>query len=644
MIPTIFCQACQAYIGPTAAKCSGCGRDRGDHEIMPGGDQPLWQKQKENVIFTRPVVNGDRIYLNWWTYHSGGGVAALDRQSGERVWEHHTKDRAEGGVALQENHLYFGTFGFLGKGASLYCYNLKGDLEWKEDLPGGTRSAPLMQEARLFIGSTDGQILCFDNRSGKPVRLDSSVPTMAEEIWLTMVDRDLLAFSRGGQVMAIDPSRLQPRWPKLLDLGTRITTPPCAINTDVYIGIEGGRLARLDTRRKKMKIFADGWEKDLRAAPVHADGRMLVGAKDRHLWAFNMDGIEAWEKSKFNHSIVNSSYVEGGLAIVTANGGEVACLELETGREVWRYQLEVDRGLMTPPLLDDGVVYTGSDAGHLVALPWHLGRYSWAADHLKERKQLFEAGCCYAAAVNRATPPAERQRLYEKAEGCWGELGEPEWAARMWDGLGEEREAAKAYARAAETYRGLENDKGAEFFIRASGYYWRLADGQAEADNCNNEAAKLAKMPNLRLVGWNVPRMTQGRKDFISFRVENIGYAPARNLNFSLACSLKEPVSCSIPAPLMPLSYYEITIEITPTKPEDSLIIEAEYVDEEMRQPPFSSKVALDIEAAPAPHVIKMGDMVMGDVTVVNPNNEPVEFVVGDQVMSKVKVILGNTE
>ena len=292
-------------------------------------------------------------------------------------------------------------------------------------------------------------------------------------------------------------------------------------------------------------------------------------------------------------------------------------------------------------VLADGVVYVGTDTGQVYALPWHLGKYDWAAERLERTHRSYEAGVFYAVVAHSTHSINDRENLYRKAETRWDAIGESEWAARMWEGLAHEKRAADAYCRAAESHRGRDNRQAAEYYYSASRLYWRLDDMAAQADQSAKQAAKLGRWPDIRLKVRNNPRMTQGKTGMISFRAENIGYGPARNLFFSLGGSLIQPVDCKVATPLLPDSYFDISLEIVPTKSTDSLRVEAEYGSDEIRKIPFSSQLSMTIEAGAPPHKIKAGDSVMGKLKIVNPNNEPVEIEIGDRVGTEVEIVLG---
>jgi hypothetical protein len=396
----------------------------------------------------------------------------------------------------------------------------------------------------------------------------------------------------------------------------------------------------LDVQAKKHSVLANGLGR-VTAPPARSADTIFVGAHDHHLHAYDLKGgHELWKSEPFEHGISSAPFAQDGLVAVCINQSGIALLNAKTGGLVWHFPVDKDVKLLSDALLAEGVIYAGTDGGQVLALPWHLGKYEKAAVHLAAMKKKLEAAVFYATAANHIYSPVERDALYHQAAECWDELGESEWAARMWDGLAQEEKAAAAYCRAAESHRGRDNRLAAEFFYSASRLYWRL-DLASQADTCAKQAAKLGRWPDIRLKERINPRMTQGKAGVISFRAENIGYSPARNLYFSLGGSLIRPEDCRVTAPLQKDSYFEISLEIVPTKAMDTLIVEAQYGSDESRPIPFSSQLSMTIEAAPPPHKIKAGDSVMGKLKIVNPNNEPIEVEIGDRVGTDVEIYLG---
>ena len=637
-IPTLFCPRCQTYLGSYTQVCL-CGWERSDHERLPEPGQPLWSARLEGVVHGA-LVAGDLVIFHYGDRNAKGGVCAFHRGTGKRSWSFETSHSVKAGIVHFEACLFFATCGFLGSGAALYCLELDtGQLRWKQPIGAGVWSKPVVEEARLYIAQEDGTIRGFDNRQGAPLSHEyMSLPR--GQVWLEKVDHTIIALSRSGQILFLNPQGLNSLWNKPLDVGCEITSAPCKAGKKLFFGGRDGQVIELDISTRKHSVFASGLDRVV-AAPAYSRERLFVGAHDHHLHAFDVYTEKAWKSPAFEHSLSSAPFVGDGLVVAGVNQSGVALLDASSGELAWHFPVGKDVKLLSDPVLADGVIYVGTDTGQVLALPWHLGKYKWAAGWLERANRWSEAALFYAVSAHNAISLDVRESLYRNAETCWDAIGQSESAARMWEGLAHEKRAADAYCRAAESRRGRDNRQAAEYYYSASRLYWRVEGMAAQADQCAREAAKLGRWPDIRLKARNNPKMTQGKTGMISFRAENIGYGPARNLFFTLGGSLSKPAECRIATPLQKDSYYEITLEIVPTKATDSLMVEAEYGSDETRQIPFSSQLSMTIEAGPPAHKIKAGDSVMGKLKIVNPNNEPIEVEIGDRVGTEVEIVLG---
>lgn len=638
MHPGIFCTQCQAYLGPTAAACSGCGRQRPLCERFTEPGQPFWRAALDSPPRGRPIVTDEAVIIPWGKRGGGGGVVSLSRATGEQQWQIETKNVVEGGMALAGDCLIFGTLGFAG--GELRCCRLDGRQDWRAALSGGVWSSPLVEGVRVYVGTDDGKIQCFDLRTGELLPNWSYILPHGRN-WLGMVAGALIAVAERGEIHALDPLRAAPLWHSPVRVEGKITSSPAIEKGVAYFGLEGGRVFALNLRDQSLRLLAQGYQSVV-ATPAWANECLYIGAHDHFLHVLEAgSGKELWSR-EFPHSISAAPFVGEGIVVVAVNGGEVHVLDAKTGEPVGKFEMGALVRLPSDPLLQEGVIYLGGDDGQFYALPWHLGNYGRAGQLEERRGRLFVAGEFYTTAAYFTSSLDERERLYRQAETCW--VREPEWAARLWEGLVRECEAADAYCRAAELQRGRDASLAAEYYYRASRLCWRLDDRLADAERCAKEAAMLGRWPRLRLSPWNVPKMTQGQPGSCTIRLENIGYMDATDIYLNLGGSLLRPVDCKILTPLPKDSYFDITLEIVPTRANNNLRVQADYPIDPSRGRILQVIRDTQIEADAPPHKIKMGDIVGGVVRIIAKNGEPVEIEAGDQVMTSLDIILGEED
>lgn len=656
MLPTLFCPKCNAFIGPTAPTCRHCHWQRPENSGQGAAvsGQPLWTTHLDAPVLGRLAVASDLIIFGYGEGYDYGGAAAFDLHSGQLRWKRDVSSRVVGGLRVDGEQVFFGS------ADEIVCCRLQdGEILWRSPLPDGTSTLPLVTEARIYVGrDRGGQIYAFDRRSGETLPgWPQTLPQVKRPVHLAWLRGHLVAVSKDGCIYILDVSSRHPGIRKVIKRCERPTAPtkeeerltaPAAGEDRLYIGSDAGRIFTLD-HVENLKTLAEGLPKII-APPVYADGRLYVGTFVRSLHALDAHtGQQIWVQENFPHSISSAPLVWQGLVFAIINGDGLRVFDAETGEAVWHFPIENwRRGLATSPvMLPNGSVAFGTDGGKICALPWHLGQYDRAAEHQYRRKKFLDAAKLFVlAATTISTRPQTRQEWYKRAGNSWRHLGQPEWAARLWEALGKEYEAAQDYERAAEFQRGRNNWQAAGFFYKASRLYWRVDNAQEKADQCAVSAAKLGRWPLLRLKPRNVPRMTQGKPAIIQIRVENIGYAPADRLKLSLGGSLLRPVDAQILDPLPQDSHFDVLLEVIPTKASDTLSLEALYNNAASPHlHPFKTPVLhIPIDAVKPPHKIKIGDSIQGKVKIVNPDNEPVEFEMGDNIHTEVEVVLGSSD
>jgi outer membrane protein assembly factor BamB len=629
MLPVIFCPDCQTYLGLQADACPACGRARLASECLPEPQHPLWQGQVGGPVHSA-VIAGDLVIFNTGASGQPGGVYAFHRERGEPRWSFPSHYPVEAGASLFQDRLYFGTCGFVYGGAELVCLRaVDGTLIWKRELTGGIWSAPVVDEARVYVGLDDGQVLCFDNRTGMPL-CNQPVGLPRGRVWLERLEHDLIALSNKGQVLVLNPMGLESLWPAPVDVGMPITSPPCSAAGHAFFGCKDGQMMSLDLRTRKVNRIARV-PGNIVSAPA-CFGEVLyfgaVGQDTHYLYAFDGNSIrEIWSSPDLGHSLCSQPFAAGDLVVAAVAKTGMVLLEARTGALAWIYPVETEAHMFSHPVLSRGVIYAGDDQGKVFALPWHLGKYEWAARIRQARNELVEAGTFYVLAAQHVNKASKKEEFYQQAVDCWHEDGRMELAGHLWEGLVEEEKAAEAYKEAGRLWTGKDNQRAAEYYNLAAQLYHQL-DDETKENNCAQIAQKLALGPLLRIKLWTNPRMTQYEEGQITFRLENIGKKNAVNLSLNLGGSLLTPVTFQVvdPLPAGADSYFDVTLSIAPTRAQNELVIQAEYQTPTGQRNFFSTCHAI-IEAEEAPDVIEMKDVVaLRGIQITNPLNRRIRI------------------
>jgi outer membrane protein assembly factor BamB len=149
-----------------------CGRNaarRGDGELLAVAAGPShqlrWSKHL-GASETSPLLVDDRIYVG----DAEGNVYCLRAANGETVWTFHAGGAVKGALAYDRGDLFFGAYD-----GRLYALRAKdGTVVWRAQSNrdwfgrhGTFYSTPAVAYSRVYLGSTDGHVYSFGERSGK---------------------------------------------------------------------------------------------------------------------------------------------------------------------------------------------------------------------------------------------------------------------------------------------------------------------------------------------------------------------------------------------------------------------------------------------------------------------------------------------
>ena len=647
---TLFCENCSSYLGPVNDTCPKCKKTRLKPVYFPGPEngKMIWDKPValEGHPVGRPVLNHGLLLVLWKQGRCGGGLSAIDL-NGHEKWKIRCGEAPINGITIQDDRIYFCTTGLL-EGGTVYCCRLSsGETVWQQNRPdvilGKINGGLVIKENRLFVPCKNGTILCLDAQKGEPVqgwfaRLESELH------WLIAANQSLIAISRDkGQIYHIDPFH-GPQGTPLVVLEVRPTSAPLVWNGKLYIGVEDGRIIRVDLRQRAKQDFARGLTK-ITATPVVKNNLIVAGAHDHHVYAWDEAGQSVW-KSDFasGHAISSSpaAVEEKETLAIGANDGTVYGVDLQTGQCEWKYNTGFDHFIILDVLCHDGIFYVGGydcneEGGHLYALLWHGNQYEKMAKKMEERGHFLEAADLFAVAAHYSHySKGGRIVLGEKAEENWIKAGRPERGAAFWESMAKPEQVAKCWVEAAESLRGHNNIQSAEYYYEAAQVYWRLGKYDKEKA-CFGEAVELAHLPRLRLKEQNNPDQIVGSAGKLTIRIENVGYVPAENLHFDLGGSLLEPISFDLLDALNENRHYDLTFAITPTREEDDVRVEVSYYAKG-RAIPFTTVLDVNVKSRKITE-INIGDMAMSEIYIVNESGHELKIKTGDVVSSKIHIV-----
>jgi outer membrane protein assembly factor BamB len=381
-----------------------------------------------------PVIADGRVYT---LGYEGSGpdlqilIVCLDEANGEKVFERRYNDFLSDNIYSRYSigspvvdpataNVYFMT----GAGL-LVALTADGEELWEHDLmaefgrltfPNGRTGAPVIDDDLVILhgitahwgpqGPARDRFYAFDKLSGACVwgstpgvrPYDSSFSTPALE-WRAG-KRVFYATTGCGNVVGIDARTGDPLWRFQLAAGGLSST--VALHGDHVIAVNGTE--NVDTSNIGRMVSLE-----LGAAPSGDSPGPVVLDSDS----------EAWRNDLV--SFTSSPVVVGNRLYQTVAHGDLVCVDVETGKELWHEKLAPDQ-IHASPLWADGKLYVPMNNGS-----FYIIRPSDESGEVLQRLQL-EGNCLGAPAVaNGRIYVHTTDRLY-----CFGKPGEaaPPWPER----------------------------------------------------------------------------------------------------------------------------------------------------------------------------------------------------------------------
>lgn len=250
---------------------------------------------------------------------------------------------------LEEDALYAAEIG-----GTVYAWSPdKGKLLWKTDTGARVISGPTVSADQVLVGTLDAEVIALKRADGEELwrsRTSSEVigpPVRGGEI--------VIARSVDGRVYGIDASAGQRVWAfdrDVPNLVLRGSSAPLIIGGRAYIGMDNGRVVSL-----RINDGEPVWEQVVAVASGRTELERITD--------------------------VDAELLDGPDCILAASfGGEVACLEAETGEVLWRRSIRSYSGMAAT---EDKLIVT-DETGTVWGLDLHTGAAAWKQEGLLYRK------------------------------------------------------------------------------------------------------------------------------------------------------------------------------------------------------------------------------------------------------------------
>ncbi len=322
--------------------------------------KPVWRHRLPAEVSASPVIAGNLLYIAT----ENGNLYAFDLTTHRQAWLYH----AEGGIgstpAVADGRLYMlsrdGNMTALDATTGKALWRFKTGGEARFGVPGGYGmpkadgpktditpdpwdfwlSSPLVQDGRVYFGSSDHHVYALDAVTG-------------QEVWHFEADDSIHA-------------------------------APALSNGRLFIATWGTKLYALDARTgSKLWDFQGGKDAEtgilqgFSAAPTIDGETVYIGSRDGYMRAFDVtDGKLRWSYDAEKSWVLATAAVDAdSLYFPTSDTTVFIALDKRTGKEKYRTDTKV--WTYTSPVIAGDYAFAGTMTGDLYAFDKRTGRIVW---------------------------------------------------------------------------------------------------------------------------------------------------------------------------------------------------------------------------------------------------------------------------
>lgn len=197
-----------------------------------------------------------------------------------------------------------------------------------------------------------------------------------DRLYTGTMDRDVRAINTvNGDIVWKFPLRGEP------EKNRAIYGTPALVDDTLYFGGYDGLLYAVGTDGREVWSIKVGNGHPFVGSPAVADGKVLIGSTDHHLYAFEAaTGKQIWKFETAN-MVWSSPTVDKGIVYFGSLDHKVYALKISDGKKVWEFV--ANGAVASKPLVAAGRVYFGSFGSVFYAINATSGQRLWQFEGAK---------------------------------------------------------------------------------------------------------------------------------------------------------------------------------------------------------------------------------------------------------------------
>jgi outer membrane protein assembly factor BamB len=316
----------------------------------------------------RPAIGGQTIYVA----SADGEVAALDRNSGDTLWETDVETSLSGGVGVYEDALLLGS----SDGFVLKLDAKSGAPTWSVPVRGEILSPPQSNGKVVVVQTNDGKLQGLDFTTGKLLwAYDSNIPVLTVRGTSSPIVHNDLVYAgfANGRVLALNTSTGAIVWEVRVAIPQGRSEIERLVDVDGTMELAGSELYAASYQGNLVAIDVDTgtkmWQQKVSSysGVSQGFGNIYVADEDGTLAAYLRNGEGArWTQAALAYRELSRPTPVGSYVAVADFEGYVHVLSQVDGEFVGRVRVD-DDGARADMLSEGNVLYVFGNSGELVA-------------------------------------------------------------------------------------------------------------------------------------------------------------------------------------------------------------------------------------------------------------------------------------
>ncbi|MCB1690159.1 MAG: outer membrane protein assembly factor BamB [Halioglobus sp.] len=324
--------------------------------------------QGDGFYRLRPAIRGDMIYVA----AANGEVAAVNRLSGDTVWEAELETQLSGGVGVYEDSLFVGS----SEGYVLRLDASSGERVWSTPVRGEILSAPQGNGKVVVAQTYDGRLQGLDYQTGTILwTYDSNVPVLTIRGTSTPIfnGSQVYAGFANGRVLGFDSQTGALLWEVRVSIPQGRSEIERIVDVDGTMELAGNELFAVSYQGSVVAIDVKSgrkiWQQKASSFSGVSQGfsNVYVADEDGTLSAYmrNGQGVR-WTQGALAYRELSRPTPVSSYVAVGDFEGYVHVLSQVDGDFVGRFRVD-DEGVRADMMSEGNVIYVYGNAGELAA-------------------------------------------------------------------------------------------------------------------------------------------------------------------------------------------------------------------------------------------------------------------------------------